>query len=310
MTWLLFRSITLILSPYHVGIANKAVGRGPTHLKQRGLVDAIREKGILIHEVTVPSVEEELDGEITRSFELLRRTSKLVREAHEAASFPVVVAGNCTASVGVLSGLSHAADLYAGGEELGCVWFDAHDDFNTPDTMVSGYFDSMPLSIMAGRCFRELVRSVPGFSPLNLERLVHVGMRDVNDVERQHVEEAGFSVVWGDEKTKVDFEAGLGQFLDQKRTEQQPTLVHLDADCLDTSIGKANIFAAPGGLLREDLSACLRTVASKTVPVALTIASFDIGFEGTDSIADTVIEGVSTFIDALKSKGVLEPATK
>ena len=310
MSWPSFRSVTLILSPYHVGIANMAVGRGPTYLKQRGIIDSIRSKGIAVHETTVPSVEAELEGEITRSFELFRRTAKIVREAHEAASFPVVIAGNCSASVGVVAGLSQAISSHAAGSKLGCVWFDAHDDFNTPDTMSSGYFDSMPIAMMAGLCFKALVRSVPGFSAMDLERLVHVGMRDVNDIERQHVEEAGLSVVWGGEATKVDFEAGLAGFLDQKDTGKQPTLVHLDADCLDTSIGRANKFAAPGGLLREDLSSCVQTTVSKTVPVALTIASFDPGSEGADGIADAVIESVSGFFDSLKSKGLLESASK
>lgn len=299
-----FRSVTLILSPYHVGIANRAVGRGPIYLKKRGITNAIRSKGITVYESIVPSVEDDLDGEITRSFELFRRTSALVRTAHEASSFPVVLAGNCSASVGVAAGLSHAVSNLGG--ELGCVWFDAHDDFNTPDTMTSGYFDSMPIAMMVGLCFKAMLRSVPGFATMDLERLVHVGMRDVNDIERQHVEGAGLSVVWGDESTKVDFEAGLSKFLDEGETEQQPTLVHLDADSLDTSIGKANRFSAPGGLLKEDLSGCLQTIASKTVPLALTVASFDPGFEGADNIADTVIESVSAFIDSLKSKGLLD----
>ncbi|KAF9765906.1 hypothetical protein IL306_001737 [Fusarium sp. DS 682] len=301
-----FRSITLILSPYHVGIANMAVGRGPTYLQNRGIIDVIRKKGFPVHEVIVPSVEDDLDDEITRSFELIRRTSKLVRSAQETCSFPIILAGNCSASVGVAAGLSHAVSQL--GKELGCVWFDAHDDFNTPDTMASGYFDSMPIAMMSGLGFKTLLSSVPGFKMMNLEKLVHVGMRDVSDIERHHVEEAGLSVVWGDESTKVHFEAELSKFLDEKGTELQPTLVHLDADCLDTSIGWANRFAAPGGLLKEDMLGCLQTTVAKSIPLALTVASFDPGFEGADNIADAVIVSVSAFVDSLKSKGILDRA--
>jgi arginase len=307
-----FRSITVILSPYHVGIANKGVGRGPMYLKQRGAINAMRENGIPVHETTVPSVEDELDGEISRSFELFRRTADTVRDAHEASSFPIVFAGNCSASVGVAAGLSDAVDrLAAGGSSgsgLGCVWFDAHDDFNTPETMTSGYFDSMPIAMLGGLCFRSMLPTVPGFREMDLGRVVHMGMRDVNDIERQHVEEAGLSVVWGGRTSddSVDFEAGLGRCLAQKGTERQPTLVHVDADSLDTSIGRANGFAAPGGLLREDLQGCLRTVSSKTVPMALTVASLDPGCEGADSVTDVLMACISAFVESLKAKGLFD----
>ena len=34
----------------------------------------------------------------------------------------------------------------------------AHDDFNIPDTVLSGYFDGMPIAIMAGQCWKALIQ--------------------------------------------------------------------------------------------------------------------------------------------------------
>jgi arginase len=112
--------------------------------------------------------------------------------------------------VGVAAGLWASNDLRGAGDDaLGCVWFDAHDDYNVPDTVVSGYFDSQGIAMMAGECWKALLNTVPGFRPMQLRKVIHCGMRDVNDLERSRVEASDMGVVWGDATKKVDFERGL-----------------------------------------------------------------------------------------------------
>lgn len=114
-------SVTLIISPYHVGIRGDAVGAGPNRLLDQGLGSTIKGLGIEVQQITVePSIEAE--GDIGRSFEIFRQTSRLVTEARNASSFPIVLSGNCGASIGVHAGLSGCADFQ--GSEVGCVWFD------------------------------------------------------------------------------------------------------------------------------------------------------------------------------------------
>ena len=299
-----FRSITLITSPYHVGIRDLAVGAGPSYLKNRGILNAIRSTGISLDEIEVQPVQNDFEGDIARSFEIFRRTSNLVRQAHDNNSFPIILAGNCSSSIGVLSGISNK--VRASGEKAACVWFDAHDDFNTPDTMTSGYFDSMPIAMLGNLCFKSLLETVPDYTPLDLKRLIHVGMRDVNDIERRHVEEYDLSVVWGDTEKKIDFDQGLKTLLHEKDLRSQPTMVHFDVDSLDTSIGQANRFAAPGGLSRKDALDCISRVARTTTPMSLTVASIDPSFHVSDSIADVAIEAVVLFTKTLKEKTSLE----
>jgi arginase len=240
---------------------------------------------------------DEFEGEIGRSFELIRRTSKAVSQAHSNASFPIVLAGNCSATVGVAAGSIASPDILR-GEKLGCVWFDAHDDYNTPDTVMSGYFDSQCIAMLAGECWKGLLGTVPGHSPMNLrESLIHVGMRDVNDLERQRVLEAGFDVVWGNVEEKVDFAKSLGGRLNQKKLG--PTMVHLDVDSLDVSLGKANQFAVPGGLFEKDLEGCLNAILKKTRPVSLTVASFDPSLDKSENLAAITIKAVTNFLKGL-----------
>ncbi|KAH0425018.1 arginase [Colletotrichum camelliae] len=294
------RSLSLIISPYHVGLRDQEPGAGPGFLKACGLSKSLSNLGLPIREIYVEPVDQ-FEGEIGRSFEIVRRTAKLVAQERQRDAFPIVLAGNCTSAVGVAAGL-HAAQNF-GDAELGCVWFDAHDDFNTPDTVMSGYFDSMPIAMLAGQCWKGMLETVPGHRALSLDRLVHVGMRDVNHSERARVEEAGFDVVWGDTEKKVDFEAELSTVL--RRKQLRPTMVHFDVDSLDVSVGKANRFAAPGGLLEPDIVGCFREISRATDPVSLTVASFDLTYEGARNLATVTIKSVTGFVQSLVDSGVL-----
>lgn len=173
-----------------------------------------------------------------------------------------------------------------------------------PDTVLSGYFDSMPVAMMAGQCWKALLETVPGFRPLNLARFVHCGLRDVSDAERERVSSAGYPVVWGDTERNVDFREELGRILDRRPIN--PAMVHLDLDVLDSSVGQVNKFAAaPGGILEEDFIGCLKMLAGRVRPLSLTVASFDPTYDSDDRVVGIAIRGVIAFVRSLIDSGVV-----
>ncbi|KLO86700.1 arginase [Fusarium fujikuroi] len=292
-------SITVLCSPHHLGIEDVAVGAGPKALLYAGFVDAIRNLGVTVNVHEIDPIDD-FDGDISRLFEVLRRTSLGVANIARSGEFPIILAGNCSTTVGVQAGLTAAL-----GKIPSCIWFDAHDDFNTPDVLKSGYLDSMPVAMMAGLCWKTLLTSIEGFEAMDLKQnLVHCGMRDVTDLERSRVEEAGFPVIWGDLNHHVDFEGELGKVLDEKKFDQ--TMVHLDLDALDISVGIVNKFSAHGGLLEDDLEKCFKMIPSKTKPVSLTIASFDPSQDVQGTIEPVAIKGVVAFVQGLISQGLLK----
>lgn len=289
----MYDSIALILAPYHCGRRNVGPGAGPQYIMHAGLESELNTFGIPVAVTEIDHVDD-FDGEIAQMFEISRRIFKLVSQARNKNAFPVILAGNCSYSVGVASGLS-AAGLP--GADMGCVWFDAHDDIHTPDTITSGYGDSMALSLLAGSCFKKMLRSVPGYEPLNYNNFIHVGMRDVTDEERELVRLAELDVIWGDAENKVDFSTALSEKFDKR--DLGSAMVHVDLDCLDSSVGMANKLATPGGLLADELVDCLQQVASHTRPQSLTFASFDPSFEGAENIAAAAIRSAKVFLAGL-----------
>ena len=89
----------------------------------------------------IPPVDE-FEGQIGKSFEILRRTAKLVKETRDVSTFPIVLAGNCMSTVSINAAFGDV-------KELGCVCFDVRDDFATPSTTISGYLDGCGVAIMA-----------------------------------------------------------------------------------------------------------------------------------------------------------------
>lgn len=298
------QSITIISSPYHFG-AEVAVGGGPRALLAAGLRTALRALGVSVDEIEIPPADDTFEGEVGKSFELLRRTSRLVTDTMKRGSLPIILTGNCTTTVGVSAGVSASGVL--GAEELSCIWFDAHDDINTPSVLVSGYLDAMAISVLSGQCWESLVQSIPGFKNFDLNRLIHVGMRDVTEVERRRVEAACFPVVWGNANQKVDFASETQRLLATKKFG--PTMVHLDLDCLDASIGPVNKWPSAGGLLEADLVGCLDMVPRQCHPVSLTVAGFDPSVDIQGNIPPIAIKGIVSFAESMIAVGHLVPTS-
>jgi arginase len=289
-------SITIIFSPYHVGLRDHRVGDGPSRIRAMGLIQELENLGVTIHLIDLPPVDD-FEGEIGRSFELLRRTSKAVTDACATNSFPVVLSGNCMASPGVAWGL--------GVEGLGWIYFDAHDDMNTPSTNTNGYLDAMGLSMLGGKSFEALAGTIPGFAPnrFSFDKMVYVGIRDIDDSQKETVRKASADVIWGDASKRVDFQRELARALDKR--DFSPALVHLDLDVLDQSVGKVNGYESPGGLLEDDLMRCMDLVPRKATPTSLTVCSFNPNLGDGDKVAGIGVRAVVAFVKALLETGAL-----
>ncbi|EDU49827.1 SpeB Arginase agmatinase formimionoglutamate hydrolase arginase family [Pyrenophora tritici-repentis] len=281
-------SITIIFSPYHVGLRDHRVGDGPNRIRALGVIQELEKLGVTVHVHELLPVDDH-EGEIGRSFELLRRTSKAVTEVCAKQSFPLVLSGNCMASAGVACGL--------GLENLGWIYFDAHDDMETPSTNINGYLDAMGLSMLAGESFHRLANTIPGYAPHKYDKMIYCGLRDIEDSSKDIVRKAGAEVIWGEPGRHVDFASKVTEALSAK--DYSPALVHLDLDVLDESIGKVNGYESPGGLQEDDLMKCMDLVPQKATPTSLTVCSFNPNLGDGDKVATIGVKAIVTFVKSL-----------
>lgn len=282
-------SVTVIFSPYHVGLRDHRVGDGPNRIRKLGVIEQLEGLGLKVKFVELPPVEDDFEGEIGRSFEVLRRTSTAVANAKKDNSFPLVLSGNCMATVGVACG----SNL----EDPGFIYFDAHDDMDTPSTNMNGYFDAMGLSMLAGKSWHNLTETIPGYSATTYKKFIYCGLRDITDGQKDTVRKAGADVIWGDANNKVDFSEELSHALEKK--SYSPAIVHLDLDVLDEKIGKVNGYESPGGLTEEDIVKCMDLVPRKAAPKSLTVCSFNPNLGDGDKVAAIGVRAIVTLFKAL-----------
>jgi arginase len=250
------------------------VGAGPQRLLDDGLQGDLAARGVASELQTIDNADA-FEGEIGRSFELKRRIASAVAQAVADNRFPLVLAGNCNSTVGVCAGLPP--------ERTGVIWFDAHPDFDTPEEHRSGYFDGMGAATLTGRCWKAMAATVPGHRPLADGDLVYCGIRDFEPGQAERVRDCGIAAVMGSTEHPTDFIAGLRSALDGVAFDR--AVIHLDLDCLDTAVGHANEYAAPGGLSAEQLLGCIGEARRRVRPVAMTVASFNPRLEGADRIS-------------------------
>lgn len=270
--------VQIIQVPYDSGHRGLRMGGGPEHFVRNGVGRRLRDCGF---DVGVDCVEAQspFRAEIKTAFELLRTLAARVGSADGAGRFPLVLSGNCNSSLGTIAGI--------GSEQLGIIWFDAHGDFNTPETTESGFLDGMGLATAAGLCWAKMAASIPNFKPVAGRNILHVGERDFHPEERALFKAAGGTIVGAESVRRTSMEEALAPALAAlgKRGVTRIYL-HFDLDVLDPGGAPANEFAAPDGLTPAQIEEAVRMIGERFTIRAGGIASYDPLYDREDEVLD------------------------
>ena len=272
--------IQLLAVPYDSGNRGMRMGAGPERLLDAGLERVLRENGHTVH-TRIAELTADWQAEIQTSFELMRMLSAAVREARESGRFPIVLAGNCNTAVGTLAGL--------GAQSTGVAWFDAHGDFNTPETTRSGFLDGTAVAIITGRCWTQLAATIPEFAPIPDDRVCLIGTRDLDSLESALLDESSVDIV-----EPKQLRSSLPRALGKIREHVDSIYVHLDLDVLDSAVAAANSYAISGGLTLEDLDYALAQIAARFRIAGLTLSAYDPAVDTSGHAAQAAIRLICT----------------
>jgi arginase len=207
---------------------------------------------------------EERPFELGTTFAILRAISAKVKGSVERRRLPVVLAGGCLSTLGALSGI--------GSESTAAIWFDAHADFNTPETTPSGFIDGMALAANIGLCWRTLSASVPGFRTLPEKNVVLVGARDIDPEEQAQLEAS--AIRWlkpaGIRQNGVE-----NSLLPLLASLPERVYIHLDLDVLDVAEAHVNEYSCPGGLRLSEVLEIIDLIGRDRTIVGAAVTSYD-----------------------------------
>jgi arginase len=189
--------IAILGAPLDLGAGRRGVDMGPSALRLAGLNTRLSSLGYQLEDlgnVSVAQQESTPSGPENAKYLLhIAKTCSKLAEAVENVlatdNFPLVLGGDHSVATGTLSGVS---DFFRKrGERVGLLWIDAHADMNTPESSPSGNVHGMPLACCIGRGPRELTHIFDYAPKVEGKNVVLVGIRDVDQRERDMVRESG-----------------------------------------------------------------------------------------------------------------------
>lgn len=176
---------------------------------------------------------------------------------------------NCSSLLGMLGGLRHASDP---PRRIGLVWIDAHGDYNTPETTLSGMLGGMPVAIAAGDALERMRRQAGLDEPIAKADILMVGVRDTDPLEQERIDRDALP------RLSVADVRSLDQaFHDQMAALTERTdvvYVHVDLDVLDPSEIPGHPLTAPDGPTGRELGEAIRAMFHYPKTEALGLASY------------------------------------
>ncbi len=259
---------------------------GPDYLEAGGLVSLLQGLGARLKESTptvkLSSEEEDDYGTWHRLALANRHLGDYVSENEREGYFSIGLEANCNSVMGVLGGLQRSGPTRR-PLKAGLVFIDAHGDFNTPETTLSGMLGGMPVAISAGLCLRNL-RETSGLEPaLPIPYLVLGAVRDTDPLEQELLDRSEVAMISTDdirkrsEKIHAEMER-LSSLVDR-------IYIHIDMDVLDPREVPGHPLTVPDGPTSEELGAALREMFRYEKAAALGIASTPYGERDKDGLS-------------------------
>src|SRR5262250_2813300 len=194
------RKIRVIGVPLDLGQSRRGVDMGPSAVRVAGLEARLEQLGHVVEDagniaVAIPEQKKAGDPHAKYLKEITATCTKhaeLVLKTLEAGQVPLVLGGDHSVGAGTVSGV---AEFYRRqSKKVGLIWIDAHTDINTPESSPSGNVHGMPLGAIMGLGPSELA-NIYDFSPkVHPENCVLVGIRDVDNFEKENIRKAGVEV--------------------------------------------------------------------------------------------------------------------
>jgi arginase len=256
--------ICLIQVPYCCGDEHQGASKGADRYVQAGVERVLAAKGAT---VTLKRVERGVPFRDSASSSLAdcRQLAQIVGEATTAGQFPLVLAGSCDVSKGILSGFEHA--------HCGIVWLDAHGDFNTPESTITGFFPGMALALVTGHCYRNYWAQLGNSAAIPEAATLLMGVRDLDPAERERLERSAIQVVsWHDGKPQTSVTAAL----DRLAERVHEVYLHIDMDVLSPELAPGIVdHPVPGGLSLQDMDKVLRALSARFRIRAAALATYN-----------------------------------
>ena len=280
--------------------------KAPEYLRGAGLVERLEAKNIrVIDHGDLPRVRFRPDKahrkqqNVASVLEVATRVAEQVDLALQKYETLLVLGGDCTIELGVLSGtLRH-------GEDLGLLYFDANTDLNIPVSEPGGFLDWMGMAHILGEAgaVETLSHIGPRFPLLSDDQVLFFAYvpAELTPWEQAVFARRSLRGYVADDVVGRARDAALEAVADmEKRAER--FLVHFDVDVIDFLDFPIADFPQPHAVFPfREAMACLKVFVSSPKCAGLTITEFNPDHADEDGVlAAAFVEGVASALASTK----------
>ncbi len=191
-------NVDIIGVPVDLGANRRGVDMGPSAIRYAELFKALKSINIECRDlgnINVPVPENLIDAADSKMKHLKEintvneELAGIVERSVLAGNIPLVLGGDHSIAVGSILGTQYAL------KEIGVIWMDAHGDFNTGETTLSGNLHGMSLGASTGEGSKEMTEFIKaGISYVNPKKVALIGVRDLDYEEAELLRKSGVNV--------------------------------------------------------------------------------------------------------------------
>lgn len=291
--------------PLDLGQGRRGVDMGPSAVRAAGLNSALKSLGHQVEDggdihVKIPEMQHFGDRRAKYLNEIAETCQDVAHRSYqalEAGCLPLSLGGDHSVAIGTVAGA--AKFFHDRGQDIGCLWVDAHADMNTPDSSPSGNVHGMPFAASLG-LGPEALTKIFGYSPkLKPEKCVLVGARDLDARERRQVRESGIHVFTMRAIDEQGMRTVMEKALAIATADTAGFLTSFDMDVVDPDEAPGVGTPVRGGITFREAHLAMEMVSDSRKMVALDLVEIN---PIIDILNKTAILGVGLVGSALGKK--------
>jgi arginase len=291
------KKIAVLGAPIEIGASQHGTLMGPDALRTAGLLTLLEGLGFAVEDhgnLTVDGVAvlDDTPPDNSKHYREIQRWIRTISaRAYDLArsgAIPIFVGGDHSLSMGSINGVArHCREQ---GKELFVMWLDAHADYNTPATTITGNMHGMSAAFLCGEEGLDGLLGNEPRAPIDSSRLELFGTRSIDKLEKDLVRLRRISVA---DMRKID-EFGVSvlirRVIDKVKAVDGVLHLSFDIDFLDPEVAPGVGTMVPGGATYREAHLIMELLNDSGIVHSLDIVELNPFLDERGRTARSVVE--------------------
>ncbi|MDB5504387.1 MAG: rocF [Tardiphaga sp.] len=248
------RRIALLGAPVEVGASQRGTLMGPAAMRTAGLGALLEELGFTVEDhgdlapldghpvIDTPPENAKHYRDIQKWIQALSARAYVLAQS---GALPIFIGGDHSLSMGSVNGV--ARHWHEQGRELFVLWLDAHADYNTPATTITGNMHGMSAAFLCGEPGLDGLLGAEPRASITPAHLDLFGIRSIDRLEKELVRQRRIAVADMRQIDEFGVSVLIRRVIDRVRARNGVLHVSFDVDFLDPAAAPGVGTMVPGG---------------------------------------------------------------